>query len=178
MYIAMASTSPSPPSALQTFIIALPVILHHCPHTTLSVLLHLVDLDASQQVEAKSVVDCNPLFEPDLPNNYAEEVVVLTAVSWAFNILIASHYEALHRCLVTLARQVQHVMLSHITLSSNISCNLSPWDKPHVYLGLCKVALISEAVVDGIVKADQLVTNDLSELLTDWIKIKSSLIIN
>lgn len=177
----MASTSPSPGSALQSFIKALPSILHHCPHTTLSVLLHLVDLDASQQVESKSGVDCNPLFEVDPPNNYTEEVVVLTAVSQALKILTASYCEALHKHLVTLAQQVQHVgnlMLAQVTLGSKdgpISYKFSPWDKPHVYLGLCKVALLSEAVVDGTLQAGHLVPN---EIFTDWIEIKSALIIN
>ena len=145
------SPHPSPSSALNSFILSLPLILHHQPHVTLKILLHLVDLDASI-LEKRSSYTSNLLFEEDPLNNYMEEMTVLADVCNAMKTLIAHHHEQLQE---PLSHLVQHLcdIGSSLLVEAKLGgkngrtvCNLSPWDNPLLFLCLCKVTLVSEAV--------------------------------
>ena len=176
------STHPSASSALRSYITSLPLLLHHCPHTTLSVLLQLVDLDES--LAKKSDGTNNLLFEEDPLNNYMEEISVLTAACRALKTLLSNHCEELCEPLISLVQKVQSIgtfLLAEVTSSDdNINSRMvgkfSPWDQRQVFLGLCKVALLSQAIVDGA--SERLPALDLVEPLTKYTELKMELLIS
>ena len=188
----IASERPSPSSALHSYILSLPIILHHHPTTTFNILLRLVDLDTSlvNVVENKSQGSGNVLFEEDPLNNYMEEVRVLTAACRAMKYLIASHCKQLHNHLVSLAQQVHTIAKSLQTHYSESTCasvgfetsfivnRFSPWDRPQVFLALCKVALLCEAVVDGAMDAGHSESHELIKLLSHYTELKTTLLLN
>lgn len=183
----ITSEKPSPSSALHSYITSLPIILHH-PTTTFNILLHLVDLDTSlvNVVENKARCFGNVLFEEDPLNNYIEEVRVLTAACRAIKDLIVCHCKQLHNRLVSLAQQLHIVATNLQTNYSELTCTsvdftsfivnrFSPWDKPHVFLALCKVALLCEA---GVVEACYSEGQEPIKLLTHYTELKTALLLN
>ena len=161
--------NPSASSALHSFFTALPLIFHHHPLTTLTILLHLVALDTvvadiAGSESSTSSSNTNLLFEEDPLNNYMEEIVVLTAACRGIEIVVATHCKQLHEALVRVTQQIcttaaalqtsvgsEVPALGEVLVSSGVP--LSPWERPKVFSGLCRVCLLSEAVVGGSVEA-------------------------
>ena len=92
------------------------------------------------------------LFEEDPLNNYMEEIRVLTAACEAVETLLAGHCCELLQSVVSLTRRLQTISKALID-NHERGGYLSPWDQPQVFLGLCKVSLLSEAVVKGLHQA-------------------------
>jgi hypothetical protein len=155
LHTVIACPSPSSSSALQSFVSSLPLVLYRDPQSAFTVLLHLLNLDSSQ-VESRSSGTSNLLFEEDPLNNYLEEVVVLASACRALKTLVTHHSEKLLDRLFGLAEQVTSstllVEVNFDQCTSASMCKFSPWDKPQMFLRLYKVALVSEAVVNGTEK--------------------------
>ena len=116
---------------------------------------------AGSESSSSSSCNTNLLFEEDPLNNYMEEIVVLSAACRGIEIVVATHCKQLHEALVRVAQQIcttaaalktsvgsEVAALGEVLVSSG-----SPWERPKVFLGLCRVCLLSEAVVGGSVEA-------------------------
>ena len=163
---------PSCSSALQSYLISLPIILGHVPQKTLEFLLRIVDLPSSHADKPAPVGSGNLLFEEDPLNNYMEEITVLRAACSAMETLIANHCKSLN--VLSLAQQVKSVGSS---LLAKLDSNISPWTEQHWFHDLCKVALVREALVNGVHRSGSDYGIKAIELLNDFVHIKSKILI-
>ena len=141
-----SSTIPSASSALPSFLSILPHVFRDHPSTALTVLLQLVALDSEP---SKTDSDHgNLLFEEDPLNNYMEETVVLAAACQGVQTLVSSHYHQLESAIGHTAQQLCSTATALLQRCSEVGgVSFSPWEKPKLYLGLCRVSLLSEAIV-------------------------------
>ena len=172
------SSHPSASSALNSYIHFLPFLLHNHPQITHTILLHLLHLDTLLVDIKSSGRATNLLFEEDPLNNYMEEMNVLTVVCGAMKTLVACYCDQLHERLISFIQQVcdvGKVLLAEINIGlEDILCSFSPWDHPVLFLGLCKVTLVSEAVVDGLAETTSTGYYELKQL-RQFTKLKSAL---
>ena len=156
----MATESPSPSSGLLSFLSSLPLLFTDQPHIALSVLLKLVALDSdlSAAPPSDSGIHSNPLFEEDPLNNYMEEAEVLAAACQAVQLLLSTHttnlqtQPHLQTQLDTLVRELVATATHFLGSESGENVeglSFSPWERPGHYLGLCRLTLLSEAVLVG-----------------------------
>lgn len=160
------TSHPSSSSALQSYILCLPYTLHRYPQTALTILLCLVDLE-SLLVEKEHE---NVLFEEDPLNNYMEEISVLRTACKALEVVVAAHYGDLKEIL-RLSQQVKNmatVVIARLEISTD-SDIFSPWDEPNVFHGVCKVSLVSEALVNGVQKSGS--SQELIEPLKPYVNL-------
>ena len=138
-----------------------------------------MDLESSLTLKTPTEIG-NLLFEEDPLNNYMEEITVLVAVCRAVESLLSSHSRELKQVFLDLAKQVKDVaiiLFSRVNSSEN-GCaveRVSPWDEQHVFHGLCKVALLSEALVNGAGRAGGS-SLEVAELLNDVVHSKLLLV--
>ena len=178
----IANQTPSPSSALCSYIASLPLVFPHHPHTTFTLLLQLVNLNASELSHGGG----NLLFQEDPLNNYMEEIVVLTETCSAMKTLIGVHHEQLHKPLLVLTEQLcsrassLQMKLSDATdieqVNSEVFHEFSPWEKQHVFLALSKVCLLAGAVVDGMVEAAHSDSHIFTEQLRGLAELKTKLL--
>ena len=165
------TSNPSSSSALDSYISCLPLALHRHPHTALTILLTLVDLQ-SVVLEKENE---NILFEEDPLNNYMEEMSILRVACTAIEKLIAHHSKFMTETLTRLSQEVQSLATAVMAKleGSKYAVSFSPWDEPNVFHCLCKVSLLSETVVNGVKKSD--CGHQLH--LSDFMKIKSNIFV-
>ena len=175
----IANQTPSASSALCSYIASLPLVFPHHPHTIFTLLLQLVNFNASEASHGGG----NLLFEEDPLNNYMEEIVVLTETCSAMKTLIGVHHEHLHKPLLVLTEQLcsrassLQMELSDATdINSEVFHEFSPWEKQHAFLTLCKVCLLAEAVVDGVVEAAHSDSHIFTEQLRGLTELKTKLL--
>ena len=176
----IANQTPSACSALCSYIASLPLIFPNHPHITFTLLLQLVNLNASEASHGGG----NLLFEEDPLNNYMEEIVVLTETCRAMKTLISVYHEQLHKPLLVLTEQLcslanslQMKLPDAIdTAFHNLSAEFSPWEKQDVFLTLCKVCLLAGAVVDGVVEAGHPDSHVFTEQLRDLAELRTKLL--
>lgn len=79
-----------------------------------------------------------------------EEMVVLAAACQGVQTLISSHHHQLELAISHTARQLCSTATALLERCSEVGgVSFSPWEKPKLYLGLCRVSLLSEAIVIG-----------------------------
>ena len=149
-----ATESPSPSSGLLSFLSSLPLIFTHRPHIALSILLRLVDLDSdlSSLPPPDHGGHSNPLFQEDPLNNYMEEVEVLAVACQAVQLLLSTHTAYLQTQLDTLVGKLVATATHFLGSQSGENVQgllFSPWERPGHYLGLCRLTLLSEAILVG-----------------------------
>ena len=173
-------------SALNSYIQSLPLLLHNHPQITHTILLHLLHFDTILVDIKSSGSSTNLLFEEDPLNNYMEEMNVLTVVCGAMKTLVACHCDQLHQPLISLIQQLYDVGRALLVEANfqesssedgHVLCGFSPWDCPVLFLGLCKVTLVSEAVVDGLAGTISPCYHEYIKQLRHFTKLKSALCI-
>ena len=135
-----------------------------------------MDLESSLTLKTPTEIG-NLLFEEDPLNNYMEEITVLVAVCRAVESLLSSHSRELKQDLAKQVKDVAILLFSRVNSSEN-GCaveRVSPWDEQHVFHGLCKVALLSEALVNGAGRAGGS-SLEVAELLNDVVHSKLLLV--
>lgn len=172
-----SSTVPSASSALPSFLSVLPHVFREHPNTALTVLLQLVALD-SEPSETDSD-HSNLLFEEDPLNNYMEETVVLAAACRGVQTLVSSHYRQLESAIGHTAQQLCSTATALLERCSEVGgVSFSPWENPKLYLGLCRVSLLSEAIVCGCVDASLSHCQSLPmDQLREYAALKSKLLL-
>ena len=182
----IANQTPSACSALCSYIASLPLIFPNHPHTTFTLLLQLVNLNASEASHGGG----NLLFEEDPLNNYMEEIVVLTEICHAMKTLISVYHEQLHKPLLVVTEQLCSLANSlqmklpdaadtervNSEAFHNLPAEFSPWEKQDVFLALCKVCLLAGAIVDGVVEAGHLDSHVFTEQLRDLAELRTQLL--
>lgn len=143
--------TPSSSSALQSYLTSLPLILHRHPHTPLTILLGLIDLESIEK-ELKPRDQTNILFEEDPLNNYLEEMVVISAAGAALETLLSHHTTELLSTVESLIELIRRVTTA-LESKRSIQVQFSPWNERNIFLGLSKVSLVSRAVTNGMKRA-------------------------
>ena len=161
------TSHPSSSSALQLYLSCLPLVLHRHPQTALKILLGLVGHE-SLRLEKENE---NVLFDEDPLNNYMEEISVLRVSCRAIETLLTSHSEDVKETLARVSEQVQSEATALKAKLEGRMCpsSFSPWDEPNVFIGLCKVFLLSDAVVNGVEQShyDQKVLKHFKNVTSD-----------